>query len=115
MNEYPASRIEFPDWVDQTNGLTDDEVNARRAALITRVEPQSPTISDLVRKYVLTIFNLGLFSLIVLQLLFQKPLDALVSALLMILGISISVGQELWARRRLANIAAGRKETDIYR
>ena len=66
------------------------------------VEPKGPTNSDLVRRYVLTTFNLGLFSLIVLQLLFQKPWDALVSALLMIVGFSINVGQELWARRRLA-------------
>lgn len=110
MSDYPISRNSYPNWVFQHQGLTQAEVEARRVEGSTINEPGGPTIQDLVRKYVLTIFNLGLLSLIILQLLFQKPLDALVSALLMLVGISISVGQELWARRRLARITAARME-----
>jgi magnesium-transporting ATPase (P-type) len=104
MNAYPV-------WIYKNKGLTQSEVDARHAAGSTFPQERGPTIRELVRKYVLTIFNLGLLSLIILQLLFQKPLDALVSALLMVVGISISVGQELWARRRLARITAERRET----
>ena len=111
MSDYSVSKNVYPGWVADQYGLTDEEVTARQAAGKIMVEPEGPTISDLVRKYVLTIFNLGLFSLIVLQLLFQKPWDALISALLMFVGFSINVGHELWARRRLANIAVERKET----
>jgi hypothetical protein len=98
MSDYSVSKSVYPGWVSQQSGLTDKEVQARQAAGKIMVEPEGPTISDLVRKYVLPIFNLGLFSLIVLQLLFQKPWDALVSALLMLVGFSINVGQELWAK-----------------
>ena len=111
MSNYSISSGEYPDWIYQHKGLTDAEVEARHAEGVTLQEPEGPTVQALVHKYVLTIFNLGLFSLIVLQLLFQKPLDALVSALLMLVGTSISVGQELWARRRLARITAKRVET----
>ena len=92
MSDYSIYKSAFPDSVFQLNGLTSDEVAARLRAEDSVQAPEGPTTRDLVRKYVLTKFNLGLLSLIVLQLLFQKPWDVLISTLLMLVGISINVG-----------------------
>jgi cation-transporting ATPase E len=111
MNDVIDNKPHIPEWLSQIRGLTEDEVRERQESARESDIPRGPTIKELFRKYVITIFNIGLFSLIILQLLFQKPLDALVSALLMAVGITLSIGQERWARGGLTKVAASRRET----
>lgn len=111
MNETQELSHFISDELSRLKGLTEEEVRSRQATGQGRDEPRVPTIGELVRKYLITVFNIGLFSLVCLQLLFNKPEDALITALLLIVGIALNVGQEAWARRRLSRIDASRQET----
>jgi len=111
MSDIQMLSTKMPEGMSHIEGLTSEEIHAKQVERQRVDEPKIPTIRQLIRKYLITVFNIGLFSLILLQLLFNKPLDALVSALLMIFGIALNVGQETWARRRLSRLAAARPET----
>jgi cation-transporting ATPase E len=111
MSEMQMLSLKIPEGMSHIKGLTSEEISAKQAERQRVDQPKVPTIRQLIQKYLITVFNIGLFALILLQLLFNKPLDALVSALVMIFGIALNVGQETWARRRLSRLAAARPET----
>jgi magnesium-transporting ATPase (P-type) len=111
MSDMQMLSLKIPEGMSHLKGLTGEEINLKQAERQRIDQPKIPTIRQLIRKYLITVFNIGLFALIFLQLLFNKPLDALVSVLVLIFGIALSVGQETWARRKLSRIAAARRET----
>lgn len=111
MSETQVLSPRISEEMSHLKGLTEEEISVKQAKRQKVDEPRVPTIRQLIHKYLISVFNIGLFALICLQLLFNKPLDALVSALLLVVGIALSVGQETWARRRLSQITASRRET----
>jgi magnesium-transporting ATPase (P-type) len=95
-----------PQAVLDLQGLTQEEAAARR------LEGQDNTIRfkppystrEIWRGNTLTIFSLGMVGLAVVQILLGKPVDALLTTVVMLLGIGLNVGQQLWARGRLERL-----------
>jgi len=88
-------------------GLTDDDVNERiSGGEINSVEQTvSRTYADIVKKNVLTIFNLILFALGALLFIFKQPTSALAATGIITMNILIATIQEIRAKRRLDKIA----------
>ena len=93
--------------LSQVRGLSMEEAVARRNQstgndLNSR---STPSIGQVLRQHLFTIFNLDLIGLVSLQLFFGRMIDALISAAVMLFGIFIGVGQEVWAWSRLSQLA----------
>jgi magnesium-transporting ATPase (P-type) len=87
-------------------GLTEEQAEARRLEgqdnAILFKPPHSPR--EILRRNTLTIFNLSLVGLALVQVLLRKPLDAVLTIGVLALGIGLNVGQEAWARGRLKRL-----------
>lgn len=62
------------------------------------------TRREIYRENVLSVFNLSLVGLAAVQLLFGRPLDALISLGVLILNIALNVFQESFARMRIKDV-----------
>lgn len=87
-------------------GLSEDEVEARLQPDIDNSLSFKPVRSrrEIWRENVFSIFNLSLVGLALVQLLFERPLDALISIGVLGLNIGLNVFQEYFARHRLKDI-----------
>jgi magnesium-transporting ATPase (P-type) len=104
-----AGRVRPAAWVSEplaVGGLTEEEARARfvggRDNAILFKPPRSRR--TLIRESALTVFNLGLVSIALVQLLFGKPLDALISIGVLIFSVIVSVFQNEFARLRLREL-----------
>ncbi len=95
------------------NGLSQAEVAARRSQGQDNTVQLKPrrTKREIIRENSLSIFNLSLVGLAFIQLLFAKPLDALLSVAVLVANIGLNVFQELLAKRRLQAIEASTQLT----
>jgi len=88
------------------SGLSEVEADERK------IEGQDNTLyfkprrtrSEIWRENVLSIFNLSLVGLAAIQLLFGRPLDALISIGVLCLNIGVNVFQESFARMRIKDL-----------
>jgi magnesium-transporting ATPase (P-type) len=109
---------ELPSLPARIQGLTEAEADARLLEGQDNAIQFSPprTRRDIVRDNVLTIFNLSLVGLVTVQLLLQRPLDALISFGVMCLNIGVNIAQEFLARRMLRDVEeAGRPQATVIR
>jgi magnesium-transporting ATPase (P-type) len=92
-----------PQAVLDLQGLTEEEAAARKLEGQDNTVHFKPpyTTRQIWRANTLTIFNLSMVGLAVVQILLGKPLDALLTTGVMFLGIGLNAGQQLWARGRL--------------
>ena len=90
-------------WVTEFQGLSESEVQTRQALQGESLDFywRGPSFRQILNKNLFTIFNLDLVGLVSLQLFFGKPLDALISFLILSAAILIGVVQEVWAWNRL--------------
>ena len=97
------SRPPRPQAVLDLKGLTEKEAAARGLEGQDNVVHFKPPYStrQIWRANTLTIYNLNMVGLAVVQVLLSRPLDAVLTTLVMFLGIGVNVGQQLWARGRL--------------
>jgi cation-transporting ATPase E len=88
-------------------GLTDDDVNERisRGEINSVEQTVSRTYADIIKKNVLTVFNLILFALGALLFSFGEPASALAATGIITMNILIATIQEIRAKRRLDKIA----------
>ena len=98
----PAGK-KFPHKIQ---GLSEEEAEARQDPELDNSLSFKPvrTRQEIWRENILSIFNLSLVGLALVQLLFGRPLDALLSLGVLALNIGINVFQEYFARRRLKDI-----------
>ena len=101
-----------PQAVLDLQGLTEEEAaarrlegqdNARRTGSVVHFKPPYTT-RQIWRANTLTIFNLSMVGLAVVQVLLGKSFDALLTTLVMFLGIGLNAGQQLWASSRLKTL-----------
>jgi hypothetical protein len=87
-------------------GLSEAEAESRRLEGQDNVVKFSPERShrDIIRENTLTIFNVSLVGVAVVQFLLGKPLDGFISLGVAVLNIGINVGQELLAERMLEGV-----------
>ena len=99
-------------------GLTEAEAETRRMEgqdNAIRFRPPR-THRVILRDNIFTIFNLNLVGLVTVQLLLQRPLDALISFGVMSLNIVVNIAQEFLARRMLKDVErAGRPKAAVIR
>jgi magnesium-transporting ATPase (P-type) len=95
-----------PQAVLDLQGLTEEEAAARQLEGQDNAVHFKPayTTRQILRANSLTIFNLSMVGLAVVQVLLGKPFDAVLTMLVMFLGIGMNVGQQLWARGRLKTL-----------
>jgi cation-transporting ATPase E len=88
-------------------GLTEAEVERRRAAGQgnSALPPSGRTYAEIVRENVFTFINNVLFLLAAALILVGRPVDAIVSVGVVLLNVSVSVVQEVRAKRLLDRIA----------
>lgn len=88
------------------SGLSEAEAEARKLEDLDNTIHFKPTRSrrEIWRENVLSIFNLSLVGLALVQLLFGRPLDALLSLGVLCLNIGVNVFQEYFARLRIKDI-----------
>ncbi|MGB5844089.1 MAG: HAD family hydrolase, partial [Anaerolineales bacterium] len=88
------------------SGLSEAEAEARIQEGLDNTIHFKPTRSkqEIWRENVLSIFNLSLVGLALVQLLFGRPLDALLSLGVLGLNIGVNVFQEYFARLRIKDI-----------
>jgi magnesium-transporting ATPase (P-type) len=88
------------------SGLSEAEAESRRQEDLDNTIHFKPTRSrrEIWRDNVLSIFNLSLVGLALVQLLFDRPLDALLSLGVLGLNIGVNVFQEYFARLRIKDI-----------
>jgi len=88
-------------------GLTDDDVNERisKGEINSVEQTVSRTYADIIKKNVLTVFNLILFALGALLFYFREPASALAATGIITMNILIATIQEIRAKRRLDKIA----------
>lgn len=114
----PRPRRLQPQAALDLHGLSEEEAAARRQegednAILFR-PPHSTR--EIARINFLNIFNLSLVGLAVFQILLQKPLDAFLTLLVMIINIGLNIGQQAWARRRLKQLElAARPQATVVR
>jgi magnesium-transporting ATPase (P-type) len=102
MRQIPEERINLR----KISGLSEVQAEERK------IEGQDNTLyfrprrtrRDIYRENVLSIFNLSLVGLAAVQLLFGRPLDALISLGVLILNIGLNVFQESFARMRIKDL-----------
>ena len=109
---FPRLRPPVPQAVLDLRGLTEEEAAARRmegqdnaggsGGAVQFKPPYSKR--QIWRANTLTIFNLSMVGLAVVQVLLGKPFDALLTTGVMLLGIGLNAGQQLWARGRLQKL-----------
>ena len=107
-----SRRPPVPQAVLDLQGLTEEEAAARRlegqdnaggsGGAVQFKPPYSKR--QIWRGNTLTIFNLSMVGLAVVQVLLGKPFDALLTTGVMLLGIGLNAGQQLWARGRLQKL-----------
>jgi len=92
--------------LQKIQGLSEDEAEARRQPDLDNSLSFKPVRSrrEIWRENILSIFNLSLVGLALVQLLFGRPLDALLSLGVLGLNIGVNVFQEYFARLRLKDI-----------
>jgi len=92
--------------LEKIKGLSEDEVQARQQPDLDNSLSFKPvrTRQEIWRENILSIFNLSLVGLALVQLFFARPLDALLSLGVLGLNIGINVFQENFARMRLKDI-----------
>ncbi len=120
----PQPQPPQPRAVLDLQGLTEEEAaarrlegqdNARGTGGAIRFNPPYSTC-QIWRANTLTIFNLSMVGLAVVQVLLGKPFDALLTTLVMFLGIGLNIGQQLWARGRLKTLEqATRTQATVVR
>ena len=93
--------------VTPTGGLTADEVARRRASGLgnAALPPTSRTYVQIVRENVFTFINNILIALALALVLVARPVDALVSLLVISTNVVVGVVQEVRAKRTLDRIA----------
>ena len=117
-------RPPVPQAVLDLQGLTEEEAAARRmegqdnaggAGGAVQFKPPYSK-HQIWRGNTLTIFNLSMVGLAVVQVLLGKPFDALLTTGVMLLGIGLNAGQQLWARSRLQKLEpATRPQANVVR
>jgi magnesium-transporting ATPase (P-type) len=87
-------------------GLDKDEVEQRKQEGIDNslYFKSRRTRQEMWRENVLSIFNLSLLGLAIIQLLFGRPLDALISLGIMCLNIGVNIFQENFAKMRIKDL-----------
>lgn len=92
--------------LEKIQGLSQEEVEARQQPDLDNSLSFKPvrTNQEIWRENIFSIFNLSLVGLALVQLLFGRPLDALLSVGVLALNIGINVFQENYARLRLKDI-----------
>jgi magnesium-transporting ATPase (P-type) len=95
-----------PYLLDKIHGLSQEEAEARLLPGQQNSLSFKPVRSrrEIWRENILSIFNLSLVGLALVQLLFGRPLDALLSLGVMALNIGVNVFQEYFARLRLKDV-----------
>lgn len=93
-------------FLQKIEGLSEQEAESRQDPELDNSLSFKPvrTRKEIWRENILSIFNLSLVGLALVQLLFGRPLDALLSLGVLALNIGINVFQEYFARRRLKDI-----------
>lgn len=107
-----------PQAVLDLQGLTEDEAAARHLeGQDNALRFKSPySTREIWRANTLSIFNLSMVGLAIVQILLGKWLDALLTTAVMLLGIGLNVGQQLWARGRLQKLEqTTRSEATVVR
>ena len=114
-------RPPVPQAVLDLQGLSEEKAAARRmegqdnAGGAVQFKPPYST-RQIWRGNTLTIFNLSMVGLAVVQVLLGKPFDALLTTGVMLLGIGLNAGQQLWARGRLKKLEpATRPQATVVR
>ncbi|MGD9146555.1 MAG: HAD family hydrolase [Anaerolineae bacterium] len=108
----PKPRPPQPQAVLDLHGLTEKEVAVRKTEAHDSALGAGGTIPfkplhstrEIWRANTLTIFNLSMVGLAVVQVLLGKPFDAILTTAVLLLGIGLNAGQQLWARSRLRNL-----------
>ena len=92
--------------LDKIQGLSKEEAAARIQPDVDNSISFKPVRSrrEIWRENIVSIFNLSLVGLALVQLLFARPLDALLSLGVLALNVGINVFQENFARLRLKGI-----------
>jgi len=99
-------------------GLTDEEALSRKQEGLSNEIPTRPrrTINQIIRENTLSIFNLSLVGIALVQLFLGKPLDALLSFGVMLLNIGLNTFQEMVAKRRIRAVElANMPKTTVIR
>jgi magnesium-transporting ATPase (P-type) len=102
----PRPQPPAPQVVLDLQGLSEEEAAARRLEGQDNAVHFKPPYStrQIWQANTLTIFNLSMVGLAVVQVLLGKPFDAVLTTLVMFLGIGLNAGQQLWARSRLKTL-----------
>lgn len=92
--------------LEKIKGLSADEIETRQQPDTDNSLSFKPVRSrqEIWRENILSIFNLSLVGLALVQFLFARPLDALLSLGILALNIGVNVFQENFARMRLKDI-----------
>lgn len=98
----PVAETPFRD----IHGLDKEEAEQRRQEGIdnTLYFKSRRTRQEIWRENVLSVFNLSLVGLAAVQLLFDRPLDALISLGVMCLNIGVNIFQENFAKMRIKDL-----------
>ncbi|MFC2031415.1 hypothetical protein ACFLWA_11910 [Chloroflexota bacterium] len=107
-----------PAEIHELRGLSEEEAAARllegQDNAILFKPPRSKR--DILRTNTLNLFNLILVGLALVQVLLGRPFDAVMTTVVLLLGIGLNVGQELWARGRLQKLEeATRPQATVVR
>lgn len=93
----------FPKGV---TGLTDEEAQQRQDVLSENIIEAKPKQDRkaIIRKNVFSIFNYSMVGMALIQILLDKPLDALMTVGVIIFNIFVNVAQELLALKRIEKV-----------
>ncbi len=88
-------------------GLSDEQVSARKAAGQTNQVnlPSSRSYKQILRENLFTFVNAVFFAISVVFVLLGRPSDAVFVAFVIFSGVLIGIVQEIWAKRKLDQIA----------
>jgi magnesium-transporting ATPase (P-type) len=104
-----ASRPIKKKLLQKISGLSESEAELRLQEGVDNTIHFKPARSrrEIWRENVLSIFNLSLIGLALVQLFFSRPLDALISFGVLCLNIGLNIFQEYFARLRIKDILQG--------
>ncbi|MBD2025587.1 HAD-IC family P-type ATPase [Leptolyngbya sp. FACHB-711] len=96
-----------PDSEPSLQGLTQQEVIARRAAGQGNVAPlkTSRSYSQILRENLFTVINFIFFAISLVMFLLQRVGDGILVVVVIFGGVLVSIYQEIWAKRQLDRIA----------
>jgi len=103
---------------EHIRGLTKAEAAARLQEGLDNDISTAPrrTVREIWRENTLSIFNLSLLGIALVQIWLGKPLDVLLSLGVMVLNISLNVFQELLSRRRMKEVEeSNRPKANVIR